>query len=310
MVFPGQGSQAVGMLHTLAADFPIIQQTYAQASDVVGFDLWKLTQYGPAEELNQTQNTQPTMLAAGYAVYQVWRQLQGPTPSMLAGHSLGEYTALAVAGSIAYEDAIALVYQRGLLMKNAVPEGEGSMAAIIGLDDEMVIQCCRESAGDQVVEAANYNSPGQLVIAGHKAAVARAMQRAQAQGAKRAIMLPVSVPSHCTLMQAAAEQFAHKLASVKIQTPKISIVHNVDAQTHHEPNAIRAALREQLCSPVRWSQSIQSMQRDHGIGIFVECGPGKVLAGLIKRILQQSQQVCIEDEAAIAKAKSMLAAAA
>ena len=282
-VFPGQGSQSVGMLDKLAQSHAIVQQTFAEASDAVDVDLWALASDGPAEELNQTFNTQPAMLAAGVAVWRVWQQLQGASPVMMAGHSLGEYTALVCAGAISFGDAAALVAERGRLMQEAVPQGEGAMAAILGLDDEQVRALCAEAADGDVVEAVNYNSPGQVVIAGSVAAVERAMELAKDAGAKRAIPLPVSVPSHCALMKPAAVKLQLKLADVAIQTPRIAVIHNVSVTSESDADVIRQRLVEQLYTPVRWVETVQKMQTG-GVGMLVEAGPGKVLTGLARRI--------------------------
>lgn len=283
MVFPGQGSQAVGMLSTLAEAFPQVGETFSEASTVLGYDLWKRVQEGPAEALNQTACTQPAMLTAGVATWRCWQAKSDMLPAQMAGHSLGEYTALVCAGAIAFDDAVKLVEKRGEYMQNAVPAGVGAMAAILGLEDAQVEAVCVEAAQGEVVSAVNYNSPGQVVIAGNAAAVERAMQLAKAAGAKRALPLPVSVPSHCSLMQPAAEQLATRLSSIEIQSPSIPVIHNVDAASHSEPATIRKLLAEQLYKPVRWVDCVRTMQAN-GVETLVEAGPGKVLAGLTKRI--------------------------
>jgi [acyl-carrier-protein] S-malonyltransferase len=282
-VFPGQGSQSVGMLGELADAYPLVSETFEEASDVLGFDLWKLVSEGPESDLNQTQNTQPALLAAGVSVWRVWNQQGTASPVMMAGHSLGEYSALVSAGAIAFADGIRLVAERGRLMQEAVPEGTGAMAAILGLDDVAVIDVCKASAADQVVEAVNFNSPGQVVIAGHKEAVARAVEAAKAAGAKRAVELPVSVPSHCALMRPAAERLAEQLKETAVSVPVIPVLHNVSVSTESDPDMIRQRLVEQLYSPVRWVETIQTMKRE-GVMHIVEAGPGKVLTGLMRRI--------------------------
>ena len=291
-VFPGQGSQSVGMLNKLAQSHVIVQQTFEEASDAADVDLWALASDGPAEDLNQTFNTQPAMLAAGVAVWRLWRQLQGAAPRMMAGHSLGEYTALVCAGAIAFGDAVALVAERGRLMQEAVPPGEGAMAAILGLDDEQVRTLCAEAADGDVVEAVNFNSPGQVVIAGSAAAVGRAMGLAKDAGAKRAIPLPVSVPSHCALMKPAAVKLQSKLADVAVQAPQIAVIHNVSVTSERDADVIRQRLVEQLYAPVRWVETVQKMQAD-GIGMLVEAGPGKVLTGLARRIDRKLNAVAL-----------------
>ena len=291
-VFPGQGSQSVGMLDKLAQSHAIVQQTFEEASDAVNVDLWALASDGPAEELNQTFNTQPAMLAAGVAVWRVWQQLQGASPVMMAGHSLGEYTALVCAGAISFGDAAALVAERGRLMQEAVPKGEGAMAAILGLDDDKVRALCDQAAGGDVVEAVNFNSPGQVVIAGSATAVERAMELAKEAGAKRAIPLPVSVPSHCALMKPAAVKLQLKLADVTITTPRIAVIHNVSVASESDAEEIRQRLVEQLYAPVRWVETVQKIQAD-GAGMLVEAGPGKVLTGLARRIDRKLKAVAL-----------------
>jgi [acyl-carrier-protein] S-malonyltransferase len=282
-VFPGQGSQSVGMLATLADRFPQVQETFAQASEALGYDLWRLVQEGPEAELNQTHITQPAMLASGVAVWRVWQAQGGPRPALMAGHSLGEYTALVAAGSLQLNDAVTLVAERGRFMQEAVPAGVGAMAAILGLDDDQVVAICTQAAQDQVVAAVNFNSPGQVVAAGHAEAVARAVELAKAAGAKRALVLPVSVPSHCSLMAPAAGRLAERLAAVEVATPAIPVINNVDVKAETDPAAIRDALRRQLFMPVRWVETITAMGAQ-GVEHLVECGPGKVLVGLNKRI--------------------------
>jgi [acyl-carrier-protein] S-malonyltransferase len=283
MVFPGQGSQSVGMLSALAEAFPQVGKTFAEASSVLGYDLWERVQNGPAEALNQTACTQPAMLAAGVATWRCWQAKTDVLPARMAGHSLGEYTALVCAGAMDFADAVALVEKRGEFMQNAVPAGVGAMAAILGLEDAQVEAVCVEAAQDEIVSAVNYNSPGQVVIAGNAAAVERAMELAKTAGARRALPLPVSVPSHCSLMQPAAEQLAEQLAGIEIQAPAIPVIHNVDARSHDDPAGIREVLAAQLYRPVRWVECVRAM-RAQGISTLVEAGPGKVLAGLTKRI--------------------------
>lgn len=287
-IFPGQGSQSVGMLSALAEDFPQVQETYAQASDVLQYDLWQLVTEGPLEQLNQTHITQPAILAAGISVWRIWQEKNGPVPSIMAGHSLGEYTALVCSGALVYEDAVSLVAERGRLMQEAVPAGTGAMAAILGLEDDIVIQLCdeveKEKSGDsEIVAAVNFNSPGQVVIAGSKNAVERAMEIAKSKGAKRALLLPVSVPSHCQLMKPAADKLDERLSQVEIKTPSIPVIHNCNVQSHDNVNDIRSALTKQLYNPVRWVEVIQNIS-GRGIETLIECGPGKVLTGLTKRI--------------------------
>lgn len=300
-VFPGQGSQTVGMLAELAAEQPIIEATYAQASEALGYDLWQLVQQGPAEELNKTWQTQPALLAASVALFRLWQQQGGAQPALLAGHSLGEYSALVCAGVIDFADAIRLVELRGKLMQEAVPEGTGAMQAIIGLDDAAIRQACEESAQGQVVSPVNFNSPGQVVIAGNKEAVERAGAACKAAGAKRALPLPVSVPSHCALMKPAAEKLAVALREITFSEPKISVVNNVDVKCETNAEAIREALVRQLYSPVRWTESVQYIAAQ-GVSQLVEVGPGKVLTGLTKRIVDTLTASAINDPAAFSAA--------
>ena len=282
MVFPGQGSQSVGMLGALGASEPVVRATFDSASAVLGYDLWDLVQAGPAELLGSTERTQPAMLTAGVAVWRAWLARGGERPAALAGHSLGEFTALVCGGAFEFEDALALVQFRGRAMQEAVPAGEGAMAAILGLEDAEVEAACREAAGDEVVEAVNYNSPGQLVIAGNAKAVARAIEACKAKGAKRALLLPVSVPAHSSLLGGAGERLAERLASVTLRTPAIP-VYAIGLGRHQLPATIRADLVRQLSSPVRWSDTITDIVR-HGATRILECGPGKVLTALNRRI--------------------------
>ena len=307
-VFPGQGSQSVGMLSDLAREHVQIKATFAEASSVLGDDLWQTVELGPEEKLNQTQITQPAMLAAGVAVWRVWLASKGPRPSFMAGHSLGEYTALVCAEALTFTDAITLVADRGRYMQEAVPAGQGGMAAILGLDDAAVEQLCRQAAEGEVLEAVNFNSPGQVVVAGTAAAIARAVEQSKALGAKRAVILPVSVPAHCALMHPAALRMAARLAQVKIRPPILPVIHNAHVQAESDPEAIRRALVRQVESPVRWVQTIQKMAAD-GVDRLVECGPGKVLAALNKRIVSTVETLPAYDAVTLAKSLAALAAA-
>lgn len=282
-VFPGQGSQQIGMLAEAAAEFPEISATFAQASSVLGYDLWDLCQNGQQEDINLTERTQPLLLTASVALYRAWLSKGGAQPAVMAGHSLGEWSALVCAGVIAFEDAVRLVRERGRLMQEAVPAGEGAMAAVIGLDDAVVEDACKNASQGEVVAAVNYNSPGQVVIAGSSAAVARAIDACKAAGAKRALPLPVSAPFHTDLMRPAAEKLAPQIQATEFRAPEVVVVHNVHAKPETDPEAIKALMVEQIYSPVRWTACVQAMAAD-GIDTLVECGPGKVLAGLAKRI--------------------------
>jgi [acyl-carrier-protein] S-malonyltransferase len=304
-VFPGQGSQQVGMMEGFA-DHPAVRSTFAEASEVLGDDLWRLVQQGPADALNLTRNTQPVMLTAGVAVWRAWQAQGGAAPAFVAGHSLGEYTALVVAGALQFADAVPLVRFRAEAMQEAVAAGVGAMAAIMGADDAAVIDACRDAAQGEVVEPVNFNAPGQLVIAGNRAAVERAMAGAKARGAKRALMLPVSAPFHSSLLKPAAERLALRLAHVDIKVPAIPIIHNVDVATHDTPDAIRAALAAQAASPVRWTETIRALAAK-GVTQIVECGPGKVLAGLTRRIDDSLMAIALTDGAAIDDARRTLA---
>ena len=283
IVFPGQGSQSVGMLAALAATEPLVRQTFDEASAVLGYDLWSLCQQGPESELGTTEKTQPAMLAAGVATWRVWLRHGGPMPVAMAGHSLGEYTALVCSRALDFGVAVDLVRFRGQAMQRAVPVGQGAMAAILGLGDDELAAACREAAQGEVVEPVNFNAPGQVVIAGHAVAVARAIEKARSRGAKRAMSLPVSVPSHSSLMSGAADQLAERLLTVDLATPVVPAVYTVDLQTHQSPDGIRRALREQLFKPVRWADTVRAMIAG-GVTTFVECGPGRVLTSLGKRI--------------------------
>lgn len=292
-VFPGQGSQKTGMLSELAAAYPSVLETFAEASEALGQDLWGIVQNNPDGLLDQTHITQPALLTASVAIWRIWQQHQGALPEMLAGHSLGEYSALVCAGVIDLSSAVRLVHQRGLYMQEAVPAGTGSMAAIIGMDDQKIDDICRVAAGEGVVSAANFNSPGQTVIAGDKAAVERAMAALKEGGAKRALPLNVSVPSHCALMKPAAERLAQHLAEIEFRKPSIPVVQNINGRAVREPSEMRENLLKQLYMPVQWVDTIYCM-RDFGIGKVVECGPGKVLGGLIKRIQPEMEAFSAE----------------
>lgn len=283
IVFPGQGSQSVGMLAELAAAHPEVKATFDEASEGAGVDLWEISQNGPEETLNSTENTQPALLAASVAVWRVYLKQGGKLPAYLSGHSLGEYSALVAAGALSLKDAAGLVAERGRLMQAAVPAGVGAMAAILGGDDAQIAQVCEEVAQGQIVAPANFNSPGQLVIAGHAEAVDRALARLAELGVKKAVKLAVSVPSHSMLMRDAADRLGEKMAAIAWQTPSIPVVQNADAAVHASVEDIRAALQRQLYLPVRWTECVQALAA-HGITQAFECGPGKVLAGLIKRI--------------------------
>ena len=299
-VFPGQGSQAVGMMNGFAGH-PVVRETFAEASDALGEDLWALAESGPQEQLALTTNTQPVMLTAGVAAWRAWQASGGPRPAVMAGHSLGEYTALVAAGALAFRDAVPLVRFRAQAMQQAVPAGQGAMAAIMGGDDGAVVSACAEAAQGQVCEAVNFNAPGQTVIAGHKEAVERAIGLARQKGAKRGVLLPVSAPFHSTLLRPAADQLAAKLAQVEIATPTIPVVHNVDVKQHREPAQIRDALARQAASPVHWTATVLAMA-DMGVTHLVECGPGKVLAGLTRRIKEGIPAYALTDSDAIVAA--------
>jgi len=294
-VFPGQGSQKLGMLADLATKFPEIEETFGEASEVLGKDLWEICQSDPRQELNQTDITQPALLAASIAIWRVWQSQKAPQPTILSGHSLGEYSALTCSGVLSFADAIALVNRRGLYMQAAVSAGTGKMAAIVGLDDEKISGLCEKAAEGQVVSAANYNSPGQTVIAGDVDAVERAMVLCKEAGAKRALPLNVSVPSHCALMKPAAEQLRQALEGVSFSAPTIPVVQNVNGHTSSEPDAIKENLIKQLYAPVLWVDSVKAM-RTSGVDRVVECGPGKVLSGLIRRI--EPEMSCLASDTA------------
>ena len=298
MVFPGQGSQAVGMLKDLAENYPVVKSTFDEASQVLGYDLWTLVQDGPADELNKTWQTQPALLAASVAIYRVWQSINGPQPEFMAGHSLGEYSALVCAGVIDFKDAIKLVELRGKLMQEAVPSGTGAMFAIIGLDNDSIRKACEQAAQGQVVAPVNFNSPGQVVIAGNKEAVERAGALCKEAGAKRALPLAVSVPSHCALMKPAADKLATTLNNMTFNAPQFAVINNVDVKVESSADNIKAALIAQLYSPVRWTETVEEMAKQ-GVTLLVEMGPGKVLTGLTKRIVDSLSACAVNDKASL-----------
>jgi [acyl-carrier-protein] S-malonyltransferase len=308
MVFPGQGSQSVGMLQAYAG-LPGLDEVRRAAGEALGGDFLKLLDEGPGEALNLTLNTQPAMVTAGFAAYSAWRALGGPVPAVVAGHSLGEYTALVAAGAIAFRDCLPLVRYRAQAMQEAVPEGQGAMAAILNLDDDQVRAACEEAAQGEVVQAVNFNAPGQIVIAGHKAAVARAMEACKARGAKRALPLPVSAPFHSSLMRPAAEKLRAYLEGVGMVEPEIDLVNNVDVAVRRQPVEIKDALVRQAASPVRWVETILKMKA-MGVKHVIECGPGRVLAGMAKRIDGQLQSHALADRASLEQALAALKEAA
>ena len=297
IVFPGQGSQSVGMMQGFAGE-PLVEKTFREAGALVGVDYWAMVNDGPVEALNQTVNTQPVMLIAGIACWRVWQARGGAMPAYFAGHSLGEYSALVAAGSIRFEDAVPTVRLRAQAMQEAVPEGTGGIAAILGLDDAKLPELCAEAAQGEVLEPANLNSPGQVVIAGHRAAVERAMALAKEKGAKRAVMLPMSAPSHCSLMRPAAERLRARLAEIEVKKPAVPVIHNRSVEAYDDPARIRQALVEQLDHPVRWIEIVKFLAA-HGADRIVECGPGKVLTGLGKRIAPKVAGVALQDTAAL-----------
>ncbi len=301
MVFPGQGSQSVGMQADLAAEFPLVQHTYAEASDILGYDLWALTQEGPAERLSETTVTQPAMLTAGTAAYRVWKAAGGATPAQVAGHSLGEYSALVAAESISFADAMTIVMRRSQLMQDAIPAGVGAMAAIIGLDDEGVVTVCDEASAIGIAEPVNFNSPGQVVIAGHKEAVHHAIELCKAAGARRALLLPVSVPSHSSLMIQAGEALREPLAAAKIATPVIKVIAATNGKAYSSADDIRSRLSRQVYSPVHWVTTVNALI-EGGATSIIECGPGKVLAGLCRRINKGTPATVIDSVDGLQKA--------
>jgi [acyl-carrier-protein] S-malonyltransferase len=303
-VFPGQGSQAIGMMDGFAAH-PVVRETFAEASDALGEDLWALVAEGPSDALSLTTNTQPVMLTAGIATLRAWQAAGGPMPTVLAGHSLGEYTALVAAGALAFRDALPLVRFRAQAMQEVVPKGQGAMAAIMGADDGAVVSACAEAAQGQVVEAVNFNAPGQIVIAGDREAVERAIGLAKQKGAKRGVMLPVSAPFHCSLLRPAADKLALHLAQIQLQSPSIPILHNVDVAEHRDPDAIREALARQAAHPVHWTATVRAMA-ERGVTHIVECGPGKVLTGLTRRIAEGLSAHALTDSDAIVAVRAEL----
>jgi [acyl-carrier-protein] S-malonyltransferase len=306
LLFPGQGSQAVGMLKNLGATHALIDETFDEASSLLGFDLSRLVREGPQAELDQTENTQPALLAASVAVWRVW-QAQGVSsaPVALAGHSLGEYAALVAAESLAFADALRLVRLRGQLMQAAVPAGQGGMVAVVGLDDAAVTALCASYPGTELLAPANYNAPGQVVVAGEAAALDWVLENAKAQGARMVVRVGMSVPSHCSLLKPAAEALAAALAKVPVAAPKIPVLHNLDAQPRQMPDDIRSALAAQLYQPVQWTRTVQSLAAQ-GVTTWLECGPGKVLNGLVKRSVERPTMVQLDDPAALAAAATAL----
>lgn len=294
LIFPGQGSQQLGMLRELAERYSVVGTTFEEASDALGYDLWKVVQEGPETALNATACTQPALLSASVAIWRVWQELEGPRPTIMAGHSLGEYSAMVCAGVMGFAEGIRLVRLRGEAMQEAVPAGEGAMAAILGLEDAAVEAACATAAQGDVVSAVNYNSPGQVVIAGGKAAVDRAIVACQEAGAKRAMALPVSVPSHCELMRPAAERLASAMQDIELRTPRYTVIQNVDAQAHADIETLRTRLIEQLYRPVRWASCVEAMAAQ-SVNVFIECGPGKVLTGLNKRIVRGAKGLAVND---------------
>ena len=301
MVFPGQGSQSVGMQADLAAEFPVVEETYAEASAILGYDLWALVQAGPAEEIGQTTVTQPAMLAAGVAAFRVWNAAGGAQPRLLAGHSLGEYSALVAGGAVSFADAMKVVIQRSKLMQNAVPGGIGGMAAVLGLDDETIINVCEEASLIGIAEPVNFNSPGQVVIAGHREALDRAVVQAKEAGTRRAIILPVSVPSHSSLMIGAGESLRETLAEAEFTSPTITVVAATDGVPYSDPDETRDRLARQVFGPVQWVNTVNGMI-EMGASAFVECGPGKVLSGLCRRISKTTPVAFIDSSDSLQKA--------
>ena len=297
-LFPGQGSQSLGMLSALGEAFPVVGATFGEASQVLGFDLWNLCQNGPEESLNRTEHTQPAMLAAGIATWRCWQENGGEAPSVMAGHSLGEYSALVASGVMDFADAIATVALRGRSMQDASPEGVGAMAAILGMDDEVLTGICEGYEGEGIVSCANFNSPGQVVIAGNRQAVEQTCELASAAGARRAILLPVSVPSHCALMKPAAVQLELALAELQLKPAEFPVIQNADVKSFDSNEDIIDALARQLFQPVRWTESILELKRQ-GVERFIECGPGKVLAGLNRRITRESETIALTDPSAL-----------
>lgn len=310
LIFPGQGSQQLGMLRELAERYSVVGTTFEEASDALSYDLWKVVQEGPEASLNATECTQPALLSASVAIWRVWQELEGPRPTVMAGHSLGEYSAMVCAGVLGFAEGVKLVRLRGDAMQQAVPAGEGGMAAILGLDNEAVEAACAQAAQGEVVSAVNYNAPGQVVIAGGKAAVERAIAACQDAGAKRAMPLPVSVPSHCDLMRPAADRLATAMQDIQLRPPRYTVIQNVDAEAHADVDTLRTRLIEQLYQPVRWTSCVEAMAAQ-GANVFIECGPGKVLTGLNKRIVRGSKSLAVNDpdslDAALELARDALA---
>ncbi len=305
-VFPGQGSQSIGMMGELSEQYSVVADTFKQASDALAYDLWKIVTDGPAEELNKTEITQPAMLTAGVAAWKILQEKSIPAVDVMAGHSLGEYTALVCAGALGFDDAVKLVAERGRLMQSAVPAGVGAMAAILGLDDDTVKSVCEQASGnDLIVQAVNFNSPGQVVIAGHNDAVEKAMELAKEAKARRALKLPVSVPSHSALMEGAAAQLGEVLAGIEVKTPSIPVIQNVDAQIHTDPAEIKSLLQQQLHKPVLWVDTVEQII-GRGVTDIVEAGPGKVLAGLNKRINKAATNYTVDNVANLDKFLSVL----
>jgi [acyl-carrier-protein] S-malonyltransferase len=300
-VFPGQGSQKIGMLAELASSNPLVKSTFAEASEALGYDLWAMIQQGDQEQINLTERTQPMLLASSVAIWRLWNDKGGPSPAQMAGHSLGEWSALVCAGALEFVDAIKIVRARGAYMQEAVPVGVGAMAAILGLADQIIVDACNEARGAEVVDAVNYNAPGQVVIAGSAAAVDRAIDLCKAAGAKRAMALPVSAPFHTSLMQPAAEQLADLVNSTSFSSPNIPVIHNVNALPESDPAIIKALMLEQIYRPVLWVDCIQALKQA-GAEIFVECGPGRVLNGLTKRIDRDLTSLSSDDVASLENA--------
>ena len=303
-VFPGQGSQSVGMLAALSESYPSVKETFDEASEVLGYDLWSLTQSGPAEQLGQTEFTQPALLTAGVAAWRIWEAQGGAKPHVMAGHSLGEYTALTCAGAVAFVDAVTLVQDRGRYMQSAVPSGEGGMAAIIGLDDQAVIDVCASIQNYGVIQAVNFNAPGQVVVAGSKQAIEASVGAFKEAGAKRALPLPVSIPAHSSLMSSAAEKLKERIDGVNFQMPAIPVIHNCNVEVAKNIAEIKANLVTQLDSPVKWVSSIEKISADFEVEKVIESGPGKVLSGMIKRIVKGVEVVAIETPETLSKTLS------
>ncbi|MBX4181043.1 ACP S-malonyltransferase [Sodalis sp. CWE] len=300
MVFPGQGSQKVGMLTDLAKNYPIVRTTFNEASSILHYDLWKLVQYGPSEKLNRTYVTQPALLAASVAIWRIWKAKRGKMPTFMGGHSLGEYSALVCADSLNFFDAISLVALRGKIMQKAFPAGTCAMSAIIGLKSNLIMTICKEASQEQIVSPANFNAPDQIVIAGHKEAVERACSACKKAGAKRIVLLPISVPSHCALMKPAAEELAKKLNTITFSTPKIPVINNVDIRIEKDPKDICQALIRQLYNPIYWTKVVEYLSLQ-GVEILLEIGPGKVLTNLTKRIVKTLLSVAVNDSNSLIK---------